>query len=129
MNPAIDTQLETISNRSLIDWMKSLIHQVDSNSLQSAKDDLIRICTREAQAFSTRRGNDGVSDGPSEDLVRQCIKACEVLGNNALLSKIAEGCAGQDLSPGVYESFVETLHTFDFLRVEPRHVIRSSFSE
>ena len=119
----LEFRLATLTHDSIINWIKSLMAQFECQSSKSAREDLVRICTRESQAFSSRAYK--TFDRRPEEILRQCIKACEVLQDHELLLKITEGCYEYDLRFGVYEAFIETLHTFDFDKVRPRHVSKA----
>ncbi|KAL8774088.1 MAG: hypothetical protein Q9209_001196 [Squamulea sp. 1 TL-2023] len=110
----LDSKLENLKIFSLKKWIESLIDQVRAQSMESAREDLVRICEREATTFVTRSGY------LKHDVVAECIDTCQILGDSNLLSKIVQACCQYVLKPEVYKALVMTLRTFDFKEVKPR---------
>ncbi|KAL8765527.1 MAG: hypothetical protein Q9209_007435 [Squamulea sp. 1 TL-2023] len=109
----LDFKLETLSNNSIISWIKMLIDRYNNTQSQSAKEDINRICTRESQNCRST----------AYMILVQCVKACEALQDHGLLLKIAQGLSGHSQSASIYAAFVETLHVYKFDKT------RSSFDE
>ncbi|KAL8778295.1 MAG: hypothetical protein Q9213_007482 [Squamulea squamosa] len=114
---SLDFKLENLEIFSLVKWIESLIEQVRAQSMEGARDDLVRICEREATTFVTRYGH------LEDDVVAKCIDACQMLGDSNLLSKVVQACCQYEKQPEVYTALVMTLRTFDFEEVKPRQAM------